>query len=157
VFATHLSAREILNGIRAGHVYVLNRGQLDIVILVDGNPYLPGSDLTEAVNAAEDGVIYFRLNLSGIEKGKLCWIENGKQIKSVEFDGGGMFEASFDWKGTDYAWARAEIRSVDGVLMGFTNPVSYGARVPEVRTWEQAVIKAGFPMIDLKQLNSLGW
>ncbi|WP_204822210.1 hypothetical protein [Paenibacillus mendelii] len=64
--------------------------------------------------------------------GQLHWIENGERVQTVEIgDGGGTFMATFDWKNRDYVWARAEVRSVDGELLGFTNPVSCGSKTTD--------------------------
>ena len=49
VYANGLSASNILDGIRKGHVYVSRAPKLEICIEVDDETYLPGSDLTNAI------------------------------------------------------------------------------------------------------------
>lgn len=157
VYASRLSAREILNGIRAGRVCVTAGPELVPAILVNDRVFQPGADLTEAVDASADGIVRFRLHVKGMAAGQLCWIENGRQVQSAEVADGGMYEAAFAWKGVEYAWGRAEIRSTDGELIGFTNPVSYGSRTPEIKTWGQAMDKAGLDMLELKPPGGAGW
>ncbi|MFC0396341.1 CehA/McbA family metallohydrolase, partial [Paenibacillus mendelii] len=66
VFASRLSAHEILDGIRAGRVCVTIGPELEPTIQVDDTVYLPGTDLTEAIKASADGIVRCHLSISGM-------------------------------------------------------------------------------------------
>ncbi|MBO9607052.1 MAG: CehA/McbA family metallohydrolase [Paenibacillaceae bacterium] len=158
VWADRLSASGILEGIRAGHVYVTRGPELDAVIEIAGKQYLPGDDVTEAIREAAGSTVRYLLRIGGMSAGELIWVENGQPASRVAIAGDGTYETAFAWTAGEYVWARPELRSPAGELIAFATPVSSGARQPNnIHTWEQALRQAGFAPLDLKQPNALGW
>lgn len=158
VFAGELSARAILDGIRRGHIWVSRGPQLEIDIRLDGQPQLPGADLGAALAASPEGLVQYRINVSGAQGGTVCWIENGETIAVQKLkEPKTNFEHTFAWKESAYSWARVDIRSAAGEVVAFVNPIFCGAKKPEIFTWEEAVGAAGHLMLDLKEPGILNW
>jgi len=147
VYADRLSADAILSAVRAGRVYVSRGPVMDVRVTVDRTELPLGSDLTEAVDASEDGVVHYRIHVNNVPEGRLIAVENGTAIAEYEISSAGGssgFAFSLDWKGVDYVWRRYEIRSRGGELLAFTNPVSYGRKTTNIANWGQLLEKAAF-------------
>lgn len=157
VYSNELSAAKILNGIRQGNTYVSRGPQLTISISVDGKSFIPGDDLTNAINTSSEGVLHYRISVSQMESGDICWVEDGETVEVVSLRGRTSFERCFTWKERDYAWARLDIRSADGDIIAFVNPVFCGSKTPSLRIWAEAVARAGLKMQTLKEPGAVGW
>ncbi|MFC5653816.1 CehA/McbA family metallohydrolase [Paenibacillus solisilvae] len=145
VHAERLSAAAILEGVRAGRVYVSRGPVLDLAVTVDDKAYPLGSDLTEPVQRSKEGRVHCRLTVSNASEGSLHVIENGKEIEAYAIsDTAQTFEIAMDWKEAQYVWRRIELRSMNGELLAFTNPVSYGSKEQEITTWKQLLDRASF-------------
>ncbi|WP_059104329.1 CehA/McbA family metallohydrolase [Shouchella shacheensis] len=131
VWAEKRSAQAIIDHVKQGHVYV-TRGNVRLDYQVEG--HLPGETLHTPSGKAQLHV------LSG-EELFIQWVENGKVIKETV---GTNDEYVFDWDDQTYAWVRATVRNVDGTLIGFTNPVYFGQKNPQLQTWGDLLKRDGW-------------
>lgn len=143
VYAERLSPNAIIQGIKAGHVYVSRGPVLDVQFSCGGQDFTCGDDLTVGLDRDEKREVVCRLSVSGAAHCKLVVIENGVQAEMIELDAGEqqVIEMAFSWGERVYRWRRFEIRADDGRLLAFTNPVSYGTTKPSISTWQDLLSK----------------
>ncbi|CAG7618406.1 CehA/McbA family metallohydrolase [Paenibacillus allorhizosphaerae] len=136
VYADGLSAASILQAARSGRVYVSRGPELDIGISVGNQPYMLGDDLTNALRASTDGLVRYRLTVRGAAECELHLVENGTITAKYPLrTNEETLEFPLDWGHEPYVWGRVDIRSAEGRLVAFTNPVYSGARKPDIKTW----------------------
>lgn len=121
VYCEALSASQIVKNVKDGHV-IVSRGEwiqfhLDEWIAGDTCPMKKGT-VNASVNTNEP--IYFQ------------WIVDGQVIKK---DVGHQSEWEFDFRDDDYHWVRVDVRREDDSLYGFTNPIYFGEKTPQIKTW----------------------
>ena len=126
VYASELSAPAILDGIRAGHVFIDVAGTHDRIFEVSahaGNQTAHAGDKLEAVQA---GQVQFEAHVIGATGGRIRWIEDGHEITS---DSNSAIDAadktgSLLWTSDGQRhWFRAEVAGPDGKLWLIANPV----------------------------------
>ncbi|WP_409344272.1 CehA/McbA family metallohydrolase [Paenibacillus sp. MBLB4367] len=147
VLADRLTPIDILNGLRAGHVYVSRGPELEVSIQAGGRTFTFGDDLTEALDGSEDGNVRYRLTVMHAKGAKLRVVENGEVIDTqpIETDRWEL-DQTFSWKERTYVWRRLEVRDADDMLLCFTNPVSRGTKEHELLTWGQLLDRAGIAL-----------
>jgi hypothetical protein len=148
VYAERLTAADILQGIRAGHVYVSRGPTLEVSIVCGGQAFTFGDDLTKVLQPDTSKIVECRLTVSNAVDCKLIVIENGQKIEVHEMNQPRQqsFDLSFSWEGHEYVWRRFEIRAADGKLLAFSNPVSYGKKQPRIRTWKELLEELGIEL-----------
>lgn len=126
VYATELSAPAILDGIRAGHVFVDISGSRDRMLDVsahDGGHEARQGDLLEAPGGE---AVRFEAHVLGAAGGKILWVEDGQEVQSK--DGADLTAAdqtltlAFTSDGRRH-WIRAEVAGADGKLWLLGNPI----------------------------------
>lgn len=144
VLADRLTPEDILNGLRAGHVYVSRGPELEVTFRVGERTFAFGDDLTEELDVTKDGLVRSDWTVTHAEGSQLRVIENGSIMETYDIGTDHCsFEMEFSWKDREYAWRRFELRDSDGELLCFTNPVSYGSKQISLFTWGQLLEKAG--------------
>ncbi|PYI53429.1 CehA/McbA family metallohydrolase [Paenibacillus flagellatus] len=145
VLADRLSPEAIVDGLRAGRVYVTRGPELQVAIRAGGSKFAFGDDLTEALDGGSGDVkVRCELTVAGAAGKRLRVIENGGVVETKEIASDPYrYETAFSWEGRDYVWRRFEIRDADDRLLAFTNPVSRGAKRHSLRTWGQLLEQAG--------------
>jgi hypothetical protein len=147
IHADGLSVQQLLHGIRQRQVYVTRGPYLEAEIEVGHEIEIfgIGDDLTAAVERSANNRIEVRyaLKLHNTVPGAIHWIENGKEIAVQPIAGDGTYRSAFMWNRDSYTWLRPEIRSTDGALQAFANPVFSGSQQPEMTTWQQLTDRAG--------------
>src|SRR5699024_6174161 len=118
-----------MNSVHNGYVNVY-RGR--IISITDGD-CLPGeiSNLCEGKVFAEvdtDDDIYIE------------WIVDGDKVKTSETKSDSY---SFDFNESTYHWIRVDIRYSDGRLYGFTNPIYFVEKQPQIKVWDEILQKMG--------------
>lgn len=145
IYAPDLSVDGIVDGIRKRQVYVTRGPYLDVEITAERRKFTIGSNLTEAMNRRSDKPIevQYVITLDNVAPGAIHWIENGKEVHVQPIDRAGTYRFDFAWKHESYNWLRPEIRSADGALQAFANPIFCGYKRPELTTWQELLDRAG--------------
>ncbi|MDR2359849.1 MAG: CehA/McbA family metallohydrolase [Oscillospiraceae bacterium] len=136
VYCKGLRGGKLLNSVRTGHIYVTRRGaKLNISGKADGIAVLPGNRVPVGAN--------IELRAAATEFGSnsaitIQWIVNGKvcgEDRLLPSDS----TASYGLRANgEYGWVRADLRSADGTLIGFVNPLRWGVKVPSLIRFEDA-------------------
>lgn len=145
VLAEGLSAREILEGVSSGRVYVSRAVEMSIKIKCAEEEFFLGSDLSnQFISDDSEAAINYEVSFRGIEDGcRLNVIENGEILRSLEIEEDKLYQLEFLWRGTSYAWSRLELRSSSGELLLFTNPIFKGKTEHKITKWRQLIELAG--------------
>lgn len=125
VRADALSMEGILDGIRAGHVFVDTEGtrerMLDVLARSTGGHAAMG----DAIAVPKGGTLRVEAHTAGVAGARFAVSVDGKPVagvdgRTVPADGGTMF----DWRGDgDRHWLRVDVRSADGRLLLLGNPI----------------------------------
>lgn len=147
VYCNQLTANDILDGVRMGHVYVSRGITLDIDIKVtegmsDEKSYLPGDEIilddddgkiTYVVNFKSENIKNSYGDINKIDETlKMLFIENGKIVGEL-IDNSGEVSFSTTWRKNEFKWLRAEIRTLDNKFIAYVNPVYHGEKVHELK------------------------
>jgi len=126
VYAANLSTPAILDGIRAGHVFVDLAGTHDRSIETTaqaGNQTAHAGDL---LTAAQGTAVNFTVHVAAAAGGTLHWIEDGREVPiTADADirsGDQLFPIAWQSDGQRH-WFRAQVTGPDGKLALIDNPV----------------------------------
>jgi hypothetical protein len=126
VYASELSTPAILDGIRAGHVFIDLEGTRDRMLEFGASAGDAQARAGDAIRANNGGKVQFQLHVTHAAGGKIRWIEDGKEVSSA-----GSAEIASDDQQFSLAWRsdgrrhwfRAEVTGADGKLWLVGNPV----------------------------------
>ncbi|MEJ9281472.1 CehA/McbA family metallohydrolase [Ureibacillus thermosphaericus] len=122
VYCNGLTAANVIEGIRNGHVVVSREEFIHFQV----NKCMPGEwcehlSGTAKASVDTDEPIYFE------------WIVDGKVVKKED---GNHSEYTFNFLDKEYHWIRVDVRYRDGSFYGFSNPVYFGQKKqPSIRYW----------------------
>lgn len=125
VHARALSRAGILDGLRAGRVFVDVQGRggslLDLNARYGGALVGMGADLAAGPGAA----VRFEASVDGVPDGaRVVWIVDGQATEAVTGHAGEANGRSLDWRSDGRRhWVRVEVRAADGALLLLGNPV----------------------------------
>jgi hypothetical protein len=139
VWSECLTASAILRNVKKGHVYVSRGPELDFSAQIGKSTHRIGENLTEVMD--ENGYeanCQIKLEFKH-DNVMVQWIENGIKVHEEK---GLTSTYSVNWSDMLYHWLRVEVRTLDGELLAFTNPIYYGSKQPEVQTWVELLKKA---------------
>lgn len=128
VYCDHLSTEQVLLHVKQGNVTVSRGERIDFQF----NDLLPGSNSdgrngTIKAFVKTNEAVYFE------------WIVNGEIVKR---DDAKESSYTFDFTNDDaYKWIRVDVRYEDGRFYGFTNPIYFGKKQPELKTWGELLTK----------------
>ncbi len=126
VYASELSERAILEGIRAGHVFVDVQGSrnraIEFTAMAGGKTVMMG----DAIASAAGVDVHFVLTMKGVEGAHPEVVRDGESVNAA--DASVVKEPaevrSFDFKSDGKRhWVRVNIRGADGSLLILGNPV----------------------------------
>jgi hypothetical protein len=126
VYAAELSTPAILNGIRAGHVFIDVAGTLDRVLEVTalaGNQTVHAGD---TLNATQGERVDFEARLTAVDGGTVHWIEDGQEVISPTAAEASSADQriALSWVSDGRRhWFRAQVTGPDGKLWLIGNPV----------------------------------
>ncbi|WP_027416372.1 CehA/McbA family metallohydrolase [Aneurinibacillus terranovensis] len=141
VWAEHLSASAILKNVKKGHVYVSRGPTITFTAQVGKSKHKIGENLTDVMDKnGYEAICQVKLDYKH-EDTVVHWIEDGKKVHEEK---GLSSTYSVNWADKAYHWLRIEVRTIEGELLAFTNPVYYGEKHPEVKTWDKLLEKAGW-------------
>lgn len=131
VYASSLSAEEILNQIKKGHVFV-SRHNCKIDFKVDGER--PGTTLSLKMGKPYQAMLRVSYN----QPFHAEWIVDGRLYSSSK---AAKVVKKLTFENPDYHWMRVNIRDTSGKLIGFTNPIYFGEKQPSLLTWGEVLEK----------------
>ena len=126
VYATDLSTPSILDGIRAGHVFIDLAGTRDRIIEVSARAGGRTAHSGDSLDAPRDDPVRFEAHVTAAAGGRVRWIEDGNEIAS---DSNTVIDAADKmipllWTSDgDRHWLRVEVAGPDGKLWLIANPI----------------------------------
>ncbi len=126
VYASELSTPAILDGIRAGHVFIDVEGTRDRMLEFTASIKGAQAEAGDAIRANNGADMRLQLHVTHAAGGKIRWIEDGKEVSPA-----GSAEIVSDDQKFSLAWTsdgrrhwfRAEVTGADGKLWLVGNPV----------------------------------
>jgi predicted metal-dependent phosphoesterase TrpH len=126
VHAPELSQTAILQGIRAGHVFVDVTGAGAGLLEVRARARSAEAEMGDALPAPADTVVQFRVQVSGMRGAMLRVTDNGRQIQPLRDAAiaGDNAQLAFDYASDGKPhWIRADVVNTEGKLLLLGNPV----------------------------------
>ena len=126
VYATELSTPAILDGIRAGHVFIDVAGTRDRVLEVTAQTASQVAHAGDSLEAAQGDAVQFDAHVTAAAGGKVLWIEDGQEIAPPA--NADVSEAQqtvpLPWTSDGRRhWFRAQVAGPDGKLWLIGNPI----------------------------------
>ncbi|MGA7340514.1 MAG: CehA/McbA family metallohydrolase [Terracidiphilus sp.] len=127
VYAAELSTPAILNGIRAGHVFIDVEGTKDRLLEVTAHAQDADAQAGDTLNAARGQAVQFKLRVTDAVGGIVRWIEDGETMapagsSAAIASAGQIFSQTWTSDGRRH-WFRAEVTDGQGKLWLLDNPV----------------------------------
>lgn len=122
VYAQELSQPAILEGVKAGHVYVMATGPNGTPLLLAAGEAMMGDE----ISAASGTSVTFKLTVGAGATGKLRLLVDGKDVDALPLAvaEGGNSVSTYAWKSDGKRhWVRAELDDAAGAPMTLTNPI----------------------------------
>jgi len=122
VHAKALSMEEILDGIRAGHVFIDTEGTRDRTLAVDASVGTRHAGMGDAIAVPGGAILHVDVRTKATADALVVVTVDGKADagKRTSANGG----VAFDWTSDGKAhWLRVDVRSADGHLLLLGNPV----------------------------------
>lgn len=126
VYATELSTPAILDGIRAGHVFIDVAGTGDRLLEMTAKTAQQIAQAGDALAAKQNETVAFAVHVLHARGGILRWIQDGQTMPVAEAEPITAEDQtlSWNWPGDGRRhWFRAEVRGADGKLWLLGNPV----------------------------------
>jgi hypothetical protein len=126
VYAAELSTPAILDGIRAGHVFIDVAGTHDRLLEVTAHGASQSVHAGDMLNAAAGDRLEFSAHVTAAAGGTLHWIEDGQDIapSAVAALSSADSTQSLPWTGDGRRhWFRAQVAGPDGKLWLIGNPI----------------------------------
>lgn len=125
VHAHDLSMEGILDGIRAGHVFVDTEGTRDRSMDVVASTGATKAGMGDAIAVPGDATMHVAVHTVALQGQSIAVTVDGKPfndvpVKVLPADG----DVAFDWKGDGKPhWLRVDVRSAEGTLLILGNPI----------------------------------
>lgn len=126
VYASDLSAPAILEGIRAGHVFIDLAGTQNRVLEVTAHADDQVARMGDALRAAKGQAVRFKLHVIGAANGKIVFLEDGQSPSLLTDSAVSSQDQSFsyDWTSDGQRhWFRAQVAGADGKVWLLGNPI----------------------------------
>jgi hypothetical protein len=125
VYAEELSTPAILNGIRAGHVFIDASGSRNRILEVAVHAGEQEAHAGDMLHAAQGEEVHFAIHVANAAGGTMHWIEDGQEVSD---EGANITAADqalpLTWTSDGRRhWFRAQVAGPDGKLWLLDNPV----------------------------------
>jgi hypothetical protein len=124
IYATELSTPAILEGIRAGHVFVDATASRDRVLTMTGQTANATAQMGDSLEAAQQTSVDFEVHETGANNGKISVVEDGHvlAIPTASNEGTGTLHTRWMSDGRRH-WFRPQVSGPDGKLWMIGNPI----------------------------------
>lgn len=125
VYASELTVPAILNGIRAGHVFLDVAGTHDRLLEITAHSGNDSAHAGDRLNVAQGSGIDIESHIVAASGSKLHWIDNGQEIAAATADivsADQIITSQWTSDGQRH-WLRAEVRGPDGKLWLLGNSI----------------------------------
>lgn len=125
VYATELSAPAILDGIRAGHVFIDVSGSRDRMVETTARADGEEAHAGDRLHAAHGDEVRFEIHVANAAGSNLHWIEDGQEINSNDAPVASADQVlPLTWTSDGRRhWFRAQVTGPDGKLWLLDNPI----------------------------------
>ena len=125
VYAAELSTPAILDGIRAGHVFIDASGSRDRILEVTAHSDGDDAHAGDVLHAAQGEAVQFEIHAANAAGGTIHWIEDGQDASSEGTSIGSADQTlPLTWTSDGHRhWFRAQVTGPDGKLWLLDNPV----------------------------------
>jgi hypothetical protein len=126
VYADELSVRAILDGIRAGHVFIDVEGTRDRAMDLTATARGGAAHAGDALEAAKGETVHLNLHVTNAGGGRVRWIEDGKGMdaRGDAAIASAAQDLPLEWTSDGGRhWIRAEVTDAKGKLWLVENPV----------------------------------
>jgi hypothetical protein len=126
VYATELSTPAILDGIRAGHVFIDLAGTRDRLLDLTAQTASQVAHSGDSLEAAQGDAVQFEAHVTDSVGGKVLWIEDGQEITPPTngYIGTEQETIPLPWTSDgDRHWFRAEVAGPSGKSWLIGNPI----------------------------------
>jgi hypothetical protein len=124
VYAEELSVPAILDGIRAGHVFIDVEGTRDRAMDLTATARGGAGHAGDAVEAAKGETVHLNLQVTNAAGGRVRWIEDGKEMDGDAAIASAAQDVPLAWTSDGGRhWIRAEVTDANGKLWLVGNPV----------------------------------
>ncbi len=132
VYMDKLTPNSLLESVKRGHMYITRFCNLDVNIYSNDTTYLPGDEVSSSVT--------YEITVHDTdEEMDIFLVENGEFTKlNVEKTEKIQKVKVFVEFGSEYKWARIEVRNKDFEFRGYTNPIYKGSKETTFKTFSQA-------------------
>jgi hypothetical protein len=126
VYAADLSAPAILDGIRAGHVFIDVAGARDRLLEVTAQTASQVAHAGDRLQASQGEAVQFTAHVIAAEGGKIHWIRDSEVVSPETSTGAMASDQTFQLPWTSDGqrhWFRAEVTGPNGKLWLIGNPI----------------------------------
>ncbi len=126
VYAAELSTPAIIDGIRAGHVFIDVAGTHDRLLEVTAEAANLTARGGDSLDVAEGSAVQFEARVTAAAGGKIRWIEDGHDLPSPTNSDVGLDQETIPLPWTSDGrrhWIRAEVTGPGGRLWLIANPI----------------------------------
>lgn len=126
VYASEFSERAVLNGIRAGHVFLKVQGPSGPSIYLEAKADQQSAMVGDNLKTSRGKQIAFSVKVVGASGSSVEIIRDGKQASVLTDSRVGSGEQSLRFSVVsdgEHHWYRANLRGADGRLLALTNPI----------------------------------
>lgn len=123
IYATELSTPAILDGIRAGHVFVDATASRDRMLTMNARTATKTAEMGDSLEATQQTSVDFEVHVAGADDGKISIVEDG-HVMELPAAGvaGGRLRIQWASDGRRH-WFRPQVNGPDGKLWMIGNPI----------------------------------
>lgn len=126
VYATELSTPAILDGIRAGHVFIDATGSRDRMLSMNASTVTTVASMGDELQVAKGTQVHFEVHEARADEGKVVLVEDGYEIHTLTTSNSTNSTQTFRFQWTADGrrhWFRPQVNGPDGLIWLLGNPI----------------------------------